>query len=127
MPVPRFAVVTAFAALLWIGGIFAITKLLGSQALIWLSFVQSKIAAIVFTTLLLAGAVFAFKKSGYALAFWSAALLRRFHSPLANQRPEVHSAPTFVPRPCLNAPQQWLTPHRHAPSFIPRLRRGAVW
>src|SRR5712671_1836572 len=47
--ITRFAIVTAFAALLWIGGIFAITKLLGSQALIWLSFVQSKIAAIALT------------------------------------------------------------------------------
>src|SRR6266513_2113026 len=61
MPVTRFAIVTAFAALLLIGGIFAITKLLGSQALIWLSFVQSKIAAIIFTTLFLAGALFVFR------------------------------------------------------------------
>src|SRR5437762_8009871 len=32
MPIARFALVTAFAALLWIGGIFAIAKLFGSQA-----------------------------------------------------------------------------------------------
>jgi membrane protein DedA with SNARE-associated domain len=62
MPVTRFAIVTAFAALLWIGGIFAITKLLGSQALIWLSLFQSKIATIVFIALFLAGAVFAFRR-----------------------------------------------------------------
>src|SRR5215471_6723282 len=47
MPVTRFAVVTAFGALLWIGGIFIIAKLVGSQTLIWLSFIQSKVAGIV--------------------------------------------------------------------------------
>src|SRR6266508_3511323 len=62
MPVTRFAIVTAFAALLWIGGIFAITRLLGSQALIWLSFVQSKIAGIVFTAAFLGGSVFLLRK-----------------------------------------------------------------
>src|SRR5438093_7896081 len=62
MPVTRFAIVTAFAALLWLGGIFAITKLLGSRALIWLSFVQSKIATIVFTSLLCAAGFFVFRK-----------------------------------------------------------------
>src|SRR5262249_55392429 len=53
MPVTRFALVTAFAAFLWIGGIFAITELLGSHALIWLSFVQSKIAPIALTAVVL--------------------------------------------------------------------------
>src|SRR5437870_5808693 len=59
MPVARFALVTAFAALLWIGGIFAIAALLGSQALLWFSFLQGKIAAIVFTAFLI-GAVLLF-------------------------------------------------------------------
>src|SRR5438477_9367315 len=62
MPLARFALVTAFAAVLWIGGIFAITKLLGSQALIWLSFVQSKIAAIFFVGLVLTATLFAFRR-----------------------------------------------------------------
>src|SRR5438876_11875217 len=62
MPVTRFAIVTAFAALLWVGGIFAITKLLGSQALIWLSFVQSKIAGIVFTAFVIGAALVVFRK-----------------------------------------------------------------
>src|SRR5207249_10309001 len=53
MPVTRFAAVTGFGALVWIGGIFIITKLLGSQTLIWLSFVQSKIAGIVLTAVFL--------------------------------------------------------------------------
>src|SRR6266496_1204181 len=55
MPLARFALVTALAALLWIGGIFAFAKLLGLQALIWFSFFQSKIAVTVFTALLLVG------------------------------------------------------------------------
>src|SRR5882724_1975800 len=62
MPVTRFALVTAFGALLWIGGIFIIAKLLGSQALIWLSLFQSKSATIVFTALLLAAGFFVFRK-----------------------------------------------------------------
>src|SRR5205809_6438527 len=51
MPLTRFALVTAMAAVLWIGGIFGIAKLLGSHALIWFSIFQGKIAAIVFTAL----------------------------------------------------------------------------
>src|SRR5437016_2065210 len=62
MPVTRFAIVTAFAALLWIGGIFAITKLLGAQALTWFSFVQRKIAAIFFVGLVLTATLFAFRR-----------------------------------------------------------------
>jgi membrane protein DedA with SNARE-associated domain len=62
MPLTRFALVTAFAALLWIGGIFAIAKLLGAQALLWVSFSQSKIAAIVFAAFLLAAIFFVFRK-----------------------------------------------------------------
>lgn len=62
MPLARFALVTAFAAFLWIGGIFAIAKLLGTHALIWFSFFQGKIAAIVFATLLLVTAVLLLKK-----------------------------------------------------------------
>jgi membrane protein DedA with SNARE-associated domain len=57
MPVRRFAFVTGIAALLWISGIFALTKLLGSHALVWFTFAQSKIAAVVLTTLLLVSAI----------------------------------------------------------------------
>jgi membrane protein DedA with SNARE-associated domain len=62
MPVARFALMTAFAAFLWIGGIFAIAKLFGSQALIWFSFFQSKLAAITVTALLIGVALFLFRK-----------------------------------------------------------------
>jgi membrane protein DedA with SNARE-associated domain len=58
MPVARFAIVTAIAALLWIGGIFAIANLLGSQTLIGFSFLAGKIAGIVFTAVFLGGSVF---------------------------------------------------------------------
>jgi membrane protein DedA with SNARE-associated domain len=66
MPVTQFAAVTAFGALLWIGGIFIIAKLLGSQALTWLSFFQGKIAAIIFVGLVLAATLFAFRRLSYA-------------------------------------------------------------
>jgi membrane protein DedA with SNARE-associated domain len=62
MPPVRFALITALAAFLWIGGIFSITKLLGSQTLTWFSSFQSKIAAIVLTALLIGGALFLLKK-----------------------------------------------------------------
>src|SRR5207247_3637112 len=62
MPLTRFALVTGLAAILWIGGIFAITNLLGSQALIWLSFVQSKLAVIFLIGLVLAATLFAFRR-----------------------------------------------------------------
>src|SRR5213592_616169 len=61
MPVTRFAIVTAFAALLWIGGIFVITKLLGSQTLIWLSVAHSKFSGIVLTAVILGTGVVLFK------------------------------------------------------------------
>jgi membrane protein DedA with SNARE-associated domain len=62
MPVTHFALVTALAAFVWIGGIFAIAKLLGSQALLRLSFFQGKIAAIAGMTLLLVMILVVFKK-----------------------------------------------------------------
>lgn len=64
MPPVRFALITALAALLWIGGIFAITKLLGSQTQIWFSFLQGKAAAIVLTALLIGTALYLLKKLG---------------------------------------------------------------
>src|SRR6516162_9320079 len=66
MPISRFALVTAFAAVLWIGGIFTVAKLLGTQALLCLSFFQDKIAAIVFTTVLLGLTLFVFRKLDHA-------------------------------------------------------------
>jgi membrane protein DedA with SNARE-associated domain len=63
MPLARFALVTALAALLWIAGIFTIVKVLGSQALISFYFFQSKIAAIVLTALLISAALYLLKKS----------------------------------------------------------------
>src|SRR5262249_40909360 len=66
IPVTQFAAVTALGALLWIGGIFLLTKLLWSQKLILLSFVQSKIAAIILTSLFLVAALFVFRKLGRA-------------------------------------------------------------
>src|SRR6266496_372671 len=62
MPVGRFALVTAFAALVWIAGIFTIAKLLGSHALIWFSLFQSKIATIVLTAIFIGTALFLFRK-----------------------------------------------------------------
>src|SRR5438552_7767622 len=62
MPLRRFALVTALAAALWIGGIFAIAKLLGSHSLILFPLLQGKIAAIVFTTFLIGAALLLVRK-----------------------------------------------------------------
>src|SRR5206468_5271404 len=62
MPLARFALVTAFAALLWIAGIFAIAKFLGSQALLWFSFFYGKTVTIVLTAFLVGTALFLFRK-----------------------------------------------------------------
>ena len=66
MPVTRFALVTAFGALLWIGGIFIIAKLLGAPALLRFSSVQGKIAVIIFVGLVLAATLFAFRRLRWA-------------------------------------------------------------
>src|SRR5262245_9596745 len=62
MPISRFALITAFAGVLWIGAIFAAAKLLGSHALLYLLFFQDKVAAVVFTTVLLGLMLLIFRK-----------------------------------------------------------------
>src|SRR5439155_11142943 len=69
MPLTRFALVTALAAVLLIGGIFAIAKLLGSHALIWFSLFQGKIAAIVFTAFLIGASLLLVRKLALIPAF----------------------------------------------------------
>src|SRR6266480_1763973 len=54
MPARRFALITAIGALLWISVFFALTKLLGSHAVVWFAAFQGKIAAIILTSLVLA-------------------------------------------------------------------------
>ena len=61
MPVGRFAAVTALGALLWIGGIFIIVRLLGSQTLTWLSDADSRFAGIVLTVIILGTGMVLFK------------------------------------------------------------------
>jgi membrane protein DedA with SNARE-associated domain len=62
MPARRFALITAIGALLWISVFFALTKLLGSHAVVWFTFTQTKIAAFVFTALFLVGVLLIFRK-----------------------------------------------------------------
>src|SRR6266446_10517232 len=62
MPIDRFAFITGIAALIWISGIFALTKLFGSHALIWIAFAQSKVSAVVLTGLLLLLSIFVLRK-----------------------------------------------------------------
>jgi membrane protein DedA with SNARE-associated domain len=101
MPIARFAIVTAFAALVWIAGIFAIAKLLGSQTLILLSFFQSKITAIVFTAFLIGAALFVFRK--VAFLKWG------------------DTSPLSKARTCPRTPKQRL------PIFIRRWTRWEFW
>src|SRR6266446_3227460 len=62
MPARRFALITAIGALVWIGVFFALTKLLGSHAIVWFAFTQTKIAAFVLTALLLLSVAFIVRK-----------------------------------------------------------------
>jgi membrane protein DedA with SNARE-associated domain len=62
MPARRFAFITAIGAFLWISVFFALTKLLGSHAVVWFTFTQTKIAAFVFTALLLLSATLIARK-----------------------------------------------------------------
>jgi membrane protein DedA with SNARE-associated domain len=79
MPVGRFALVTGIAALLWISGIFVLTKLLGSRVLVWFAFVQSKIAAAILVTFLLVVAiVFARRVLGPFISSCIAPIARRW-------------------------------------------------
>ena len=58
MSAARFALVTAVGALVWIGGVFCLTRLLGAQTLLWFSFVESKATRLAFAALILvAGAI----------------------------------------------------------------------
>jgi membrane protein DedA with SNARE-associated domain len=123
MPVTQFAAVTAFGALLWIGGIFAIVKLLGIRALGWFGFVQNKVAIAVLIALVAFLVLGVFKISGRTLAFWSAALLRRFSFALPSP---ASNATSFVPL-SLKAPEHWRTPKRQAYIFVRRWTRWEFW
>ena len=57
MPLRTFAWITAVGALVWIGGIFILTKFLGTQALELFSAVENKVAPITLTALGVVGAV----------------------------------------------------------------------
>lgn len=69
IPLHRFALITAIGALVWIGGIFALTKFFGAQTLHWFAFGQNKIAVVVLTVLLVAGVMLIFRKVRAVPAF----------------------------------------------------------
>jgi hypothetical protein len=54
------------AALLWIGGIFAIARLIGSHALIWFSFFHGRLGTIVLTAFIIGTALFVFRRLSHA-------------------------------------------------------------
>src|SRR6266508_6336840 len=62
MPARRFALITAIGALLWISVFFALTKLLGSHAVVSFTFTHTKLVAFVFTALLLLSATLMARK-----------------------------------------------------------------
>ncbi len=56
-PLLSFAAVTGCAVLVWVTAIFGLTKLFGTQALVWLGFFENKIAALVLIALLFSAAL----------------------------------------------------------------------
>ena len=115
MPVTRFAAVTAIAAFLWIGGVFVIAKLLGSQTLIWFSFLQGKVAGIAFTAFFLTATLFIFRR---------VLTNDRLGSPSCSQGALYDSARPAV-APCQAISK--LTTHRGTPLFVRRWARWEFW
>src|SRR5438046_5185651 len=62
MPARRFALITAIGAPLWISVFFALTKLLGSHAVVWFASAQGKIASVVLSALSLSVKVLHYSK-----------------------------------------------------------------
>jgi membrane protein DedA with SNARE-associated domain len=69
MPIARFAFLTALAALIWIGGIFSLTILLGAQTLMGFALVKARVAAVVITAIGVAGAILVLRRIA-ALTIW---------------------------------------------------------
>jgi membrane protein DedA with SNARE-associated domain len=69
MPVRRFALITAIGAFVWISGIFLLTRFFGAHALLWFGLGQGKVAAFVFTTLLVVVAILVLKQVRYLPGF----------------------------------------------------------
>src|SRR6184192_2527403 len=63
MPLRRFALITAVGGLVWVIGVFVLTKIFGTHVLLWFTSGQTKIAAVVLTGLVLAGAILLLRKA----------------------------------------------------------------
>ncbi len=62
MPPAWFATITGCAVLVWVAAIFSLTKVFGTQVLVWLGYFENRIAATVFTALVLFSAAFVWKR-----------------------------------------------------------------
>jgi membrane protein DedA with SNARE-associated domain len=75
----RFAAVTGFAVLVWVAAIFGLTRSFGAQALVWLGFAENKIAAAVFTALVVLAVMLLAKRLESRAQCWRVARLRVLH------------------------------------------------
>src|SRR2546430_6454663 len=65
MPLRRFALITAVAGLVWVSGVFAVTKIFGTHVLLWFTSGQTKIAAVVLTGLVISTAILLLRKARF--------------------------------------------------------------
>src|SRR5947207_7522783 len=63
MPLRRFALITAIGGLVWVSGVFALTKIFGTHVLLWFTSGQTKIASVVLTGLVVLGAILLLRKA----------------------------------------------------------------
>jgi membrane protein DedA with SNARE-associated domain len=63
MPLRRFALITAVGGLVWVSGVFALTKIFGTRVLVWFTSGQTKIAAVVLTGLVVVSAILLLRKA----------------------------------------------------------------
>jgi membrane protein DedA with SNARE-associated domain len=65
MPLRRFALITAIGGLVWVSGVFAVTKIFGTHVLLWFTSGQTKIAAVVLTGLVVSTAILLLRKARF--------------------------------------------------------------
>jgi len=65
MPLRRFALITAVGGLVWVSGVFALTKIFGTHVLLWFTSGQTKIAAVVLTGVVVSTAILLLRKARF--------------------------------------------------------------
>src|SRR5213079_3193789 len=68
MPLRRFALITAVGGLVWVSGVFALTKIFGTHVLLWFTSGQTKVGAVTLTTIVLVALLVGWRKVSFVVA-----------------------------------------------------------